>query len=107
MVYPSVRLRRPSGQAVEPTPLYPEREPVAPAKGLPLGTFLSGLPFASLKLGNKTPLLHFLVTGVLAARVAKLLRLQPVGMFFPILGRRVIPVFAIVALQRNNFAHLG
>ena len=107
MVYPSVRLRRPSGQAVDPTPLYPEREPVAPAKGLPLGTFLSGLPFASLKPGNKTLLLHFLVARVLAARIAKLLRLQPVGMLLPILGRRVIPVFAIVALQRNNFAHLG
>ena len=78
---------------------------MAPAKGLPLGTFLSGLPFASLKLGNKTLLLHFLVTRVLAASVAKLLRLQPVGMFFPILGGRVIPVLAIVALQSNDFAH--
>ena len=47
------------------------------------------------------------MTRVLAARVAKLLRLQPVGMFLPILGGRVIPVLAIVALQRDDFAHLS
>jgi uncharacterized protein involved in response to NO len=45
------------------------------------------------------------VTGVLAARVAKLLRLHPVGMLLPILGGRVVPVFTIVALQRYDFAH--
>src|SRR3981189_1969803 len=73
MVYPSVRPRRPSGQAVEPTPL--------------------------------SQLLHFLMARVLAARITKLLRLHPVGMFLPMLCGRVIPVFAIVALQRDNFAH--
>jgi hypothetical protein len=46
------------------------------------------------------------MTRVLAACVAKFLRLQPVGMFLPILGGRVIPVLAIVALQRDDFAHL-
>jgi hypothetical protein len=66
MVYPSARLRRPSGQAVEPTPL--------------------------------SQLLHFLVTRVFAARVAKLLGLHPVGMLLPIFGGCVIPVLAIVAL---------
>jgi hypothetical protein len=45
------------------------------------------------------------MTRVLAARIAKLLRLHPVGMLLPILGGGVIPVFAIVALQRNDFAH--
>jgi hypothetical protein len=45
------------------------------------------------------------VSGVLPARLAKFLRFQPVGMFLPVLGGRVIPVFAIVALQRNDFAH--
>src|SRR5258708_12585727 len=52
-----------------------------------------------------TRLLHFLVTRVLAARIAKLLRFHPVGMLLPILGGRVIPVFAIVALQRDDFSH--
>ena len=42
---------------------------------------------------------------VLAARLAKLFRFHPVGMLLPILGGRVIPVFAIVALQRYDFAH--
>ena len=45
------------------------------------------------------------MTRVLAARLAKLLGFHPVGMLLPILGGRVIPVFAIVALQRNDFAH--
>jgi hypothetical protein len=45
------------------------------------------------------------VPGVLAARLAEFLRLQPVGVFLAILGGRVVPVFAIVALQRNDFAH--
>jgi hypothetical protein len=45
------------------------------------------------------------VSGVLAARLAKLLRFHPVGMLLPILGGCVIPVFAIVALQRYDFAH--
>jgi hypothetical protein len=42
---------------------------------------------------------------VLAARLAKLFRFHPVGVFLPILGGRVVPVFAIVALQRDDFAH--
>src|SRR5580692_860594 len=78
----TLRETRPQGK---PLNLYPERERSAPAKG--------------------TPLFHFLVTGVLPARLAKLLRLQPVGMLLPVLGGRVIPVFAIVALQRDDFAH--
>ena len=42
---------------------------------------------------------------VLAARVAKLFRFHPIGMLLPILGGRVVPVFAIVALQCDDFAH--
>ena len=45
------------------------------------------------------------MTGVLAARIAKLLGLQPVGVLLPILGGRIVPVLAIVALQRYDFAH--
>jgi hypothetical protein len=43
--------------------------------------------------------------GVLPARVAELLRLQTVRMLLLVLGRRVVPVFAIVALQCDDFAH--
>src|SRR6267378_42360 len=50
-------------------------------------------------------LLHFLVRRLFAARIAELLRLQPLGVLFFVLRRRVIAVFAIAALQRNDFAH--
>jgi hypothetical protein len=45
------------------------------------------------------------VRGVLSARVAEFLCLHPVGMLLFILGRRVIPVLAVIALQSDNFAH--
>ena len=45
------------------------------------------------------------MTRVLAARFAKFLSFQAVGMFLPILGGRVIPVFAIGALQSYDFSH--
>jgi hypothetical protein len=42
---------------------------------------------------------------VLPACIAKLLRFQTVGMLLLILGRRVIPVLAIAALQSDDFPH--
>jgi hypothetical protein len=42
---------------------------------------------------------------VLSARIAELRRFQPLGMFAAILRRGVIPVFAIVALQCDDFSH--
>jgi hypothetical protein len=41
---------------------------------------------------------------VLAASPAELLQLQPVGRRFAILGLRIVPLFAIAALQRNNLS---
>jgi hypothetical protein len=41
---------------------------------------------------------------VLAATVAELLELQPFRRRLPVLGGRIIPLFAIAALQRNNFS---
>jgi hypothetical protein len=43
--------------------------------------------------------------GVLAARIAKLPGLHPVGMLLLILGGRVVAVLAIPALQRDDFPH--
>jgi hypothetical protein len=43
-------------------------------------------------------LFHFFVRGVFPARVAELLRFEPVLMLFPVLGGCVVPVFAIVTL---------
>jgi hypothetical protein len=43
-------------------------------------------------------LFHFFMRRVLAATVAKLLELQPFRRRFAVLGRRVIPLFAVTAL---------
>jgi hypothetical protein len=45
------------------------------------------------------------VPGVLAARIAKLPSLDAFGVLLLVLGRRVVAVFAIAALQRNDFSH--
>jgi hypothetical protein len=45
------------------------------------------------------------VRGVLAARIAKLFRLDALGVLLLVLRRRVVAVFAIAALQRNDFSH--
>jgi hypothetical protein len=42
---------------------------------------------------------------VLAARIAKLFCLQPVGVLLLVLCCGVIPVLALTALQRNDFPH--
>src|SRR5882724_10219450 len=44
--------------------------------------------------------------GVLAARIAELLELQTASCGLLVLGRRVVPVLAIRALECNDFAHL-
>ena len=49
-------------------------------------------------------LLHFLMRRMLPAAPAKLLQLQPVRRCLPVLGLRVISLFAFTALQRNNLS---
>lgn len=78
-------------------------QPVLETGGLPLNL----LPFNNGQ--NRRPhenLFHFFVRRVLTAILAKLSRLEPVGMLLPVLRSRVISVFAVVALQRNNFSHM-
>jgi hypothetical protein len=55
-------------------------------------------------LGTGYWLLHFFVRRVLAATAAEFLELQPFRRRLPVLGGRIIPLFAITALQRNNFS---
>jgi hypothetical protein len=45
-----------------------------------------------------TQLLHFFMRRVLAATVAEFLEFQPFGRRLPVLGRRVVPLFAVAAL---------
>jgi hypothetical protein len=42
---------------------------------------------------------------MLAAAIAKLLCLEALGMLLLVLRRRVVAIFAIAALQSNNFPH--
>jgi len=44
---------------------------------------------------------------MLAATAAEFLELQPFRRRLPVLGRRIIPLFAITALQRNNFSGIA
>src|SRR5215475_2221543 len=55
--------------------------------------------------GVKQKLFHFFMRSVLAARVAKLLCLQPVRVLLLIFCRCVVAIFAIATLQRNDFPH--
>jgi hypothetical protein len=41
---------------------------------------------------------------MLAATAAELLQLQPFRHCLPVLGLRIIPLFAITALQRNDLS---
>jgi hypothetical protein len=49
-------------------------------------------------------LFHFFVRRVLAATAAEFLELQPFRGRLPVLGGRIIPLFAITALQGHNFS---
>ena len=49
-------------------------------------------------------LFHFFMRRVLTAAVAEFLELQPFGRRLPVLGRRVVPLFTITALQGHNFS---
>jgi hypothetical protein len=49
-------------------------------------------------------LFHFLMRRMLAADAAEFLQLQPLRHGLPVLGGRIVPLFAITALQRNNFS---
>ena len=47
---------------------------------------------------KREALFHFLVRGVLPARIAEFVRFEPVLMLFPVLGGRVVTIFAVVTL---------
>jgi hypothetical protein len=51
-----------------------------------------------------TNLFHFFMRRVLPATLAKLLHLDPVRSRLSILGGRVVALFAVTALHRNDFS---
>jgi hypothetical protein len=58
----------------------------------------AGLSISQLPNFPITQLFHFLVRRVLAATVAEFLELQPFRRGFAVLGRRIVPLFAVTAL---------
>jgi hypothetical protein len=54
--------------------------------------------FGHKNLAESGKLFHFLVPGMLSARIAEFRRFQPLGMLAAVFGRRIVPVFTIVAL---------
>jgi hypothetical protein len=54
---------------------------------------------------DSIPLLHFTVRSMLSARIAELFGFHPIGMLLLVLCCCVVPILAIIALQRNDFAH--
>jgi hypothetical protein len=49
-------------------------------------------------IARSPDLFHFFMRRVLAATITELLKLQPFRRRLPVLGRRIIPLFAIAAL---------
>jgi uncharacterized sodium:solute symporter family permease YidK len=45
------------------------------------------------------------VCGMLSARIAELFRFHSIGVLLLVLGCCVVPILAIIALQRDDFAH--
>jgi hypothetical protein len=58
----------------------------------------SGFQLHNYKISQSPNLFHFFVRRVLAATVAKFLELQPFRRRLPVLGRRIVPLFAVTAL---------
>jgi hypothetical protein len=73
--------------------------PLCETQGKPESCFSTPLP-------ELEALLHLFVRGLLTARIAKLLRLQPLGMLLFVFCRRVVTVFTVPTLQRDDFPHV-
>ena len=81
--------------------------PVLQTGGLPLNL----LPFTlssrrwRVRRADSIPLLHFTVCSMLSARIAELFGFHSIGMLLLILCCCVVPILAIIAQQRDDFAH--
>src|ERR1700730_925407 len=81
--------------------------PVLETGGLPLNL----LPFTPssrqrrVRRADSIPLFHFTVCSMLSARVAEFFGLHSIRMLLLVLCCCVVPILAIVALQRDDFAH--
>jgi hypothetical protein len=55
-------------------------------------------------MAQSPDLFHFFMRRMLPATLAELFHLDPVRRRLPVFGRRIIPLFAITALQRNDLS---
>jgi hypothetical protein len=55
-------------------------------------------------LNDSIALFHFFVWRVLAAPAAELFQFQTIRRRLAVLGLRIVPLFAITTLQRNNLS---
>ena len=55
-------------------------------------------------LNDSIALFHLFMRCVLAAPAAELFEFQTIRCRFAVLGLRIVPLFAITALQRNNLS---
>jgi hypothetical protein len=78
---------------VELTPLFP----------LQIGDFRLQIENLKSSISN-LQLLNFLMRRVLAADAAELFQFQPLCHGLPVLGGRIVPLFAITALQGNDLS---
>jgi hypothetical protein len=60
----------------------------------------------NLSLLDFVALLNLPMNLVTTAKTAEFLQFQPLGLGLLVLGRTVVLVFALGALQRNDFAHV-
>jgi hypothetical protein len=63
-----------------------------------------GFQLPNYKIPQLPNLFNFLMRRMLPAPPAELLQLQPVRGCFAVLGLRIVPLFAIAALQRNDLS---
>ena len=97
-----------------PTCGFGDRRSTIRATGLYMSRpfFVSRFPFPvnnpptrNRKPGTANLLTCFLVRRMSAAAIAKLLQFQPLRRGLFVLRRRVVPVFALGAFQRNDVSH--
>jgi hypothetical protein len=72
-----------------------------------LGAPRDALAFFCERLNSRdwrASLFHFFMRRMLPAAPAKLLQLDPVRRRLPVLRGRVVPLFALTALHRNDFS---
>jgi hypothetical protein len=65
---------------------------------------IDGFPIRQFVNSTIRKLFHFLVRRMLAANAAELFQLQALRHGLPVLGGRIVPLFAIAALQGNDLS---